>query len=150
MSNQGAFRSEGKGAGRKFQFTRKGLKTLGIAALFLALASSTLYAFGSKSKSSQDQTASSQSSPSEPETVWVKRPDGGVSCEKEKAQSLEVGRSELEKAKVKVLDAKKDHDGKLRAQMCGLSSGTENTYKILKADLSKAITQGFKPAESTQ
>ena len=80
---------------------------------------------------------------SSPTKIWVSRSDGALSCEKEKAQSLEAGEQELKDVQVKVHASKKGNDGKMYAQMCGGPTGSLNTYEISKSDLQKAQKLGF-------
>ncbi|MBC7387549.1 MAG: hypothetical protein H7301_15465 [Cryobacterium sp.] len=90
---------------------------------------------------------SSCESPAGEDAVWVTRPDGSLQCDDPKAapttDRLSDAKAVLEKAGVKVIEAKKSADGALRAQMCGIATGNATTLKILKADLSKATAAGF-------
>lgn len=92
----------------------------------------------------QEEPALSSERQERQDAVWITKADGSKSCEKDSGQSTEQGGEELKKAQVKILESKKGSDGKMRVQMCGVPSGSVNAYKILKADLPKAIALGFK------
>ena len=98
------------------------------------------WSFGSKEKSETDAASS--------ENLWVKRSDFGVSCEKDKAQSLEAGAEELKKSGIQVFESSKDSDKKMHIQVCGVPSGNENRYLISKSEFEKAKALGFKEVPS--
>ena len=77
------------------------------------------------------------------ETVWVMRSDGALQCGMAEPQSLEAGAQELMKAGVKVLEQRKQDDGKMRIQVCGAPQGTGNAYRIAKRDVKRAKKLGF-------
>ncbi len=82
--------------------------------------------------------------PAAPEgAVWIARPDGAESCSTKGAQTLEEGAAELRGKKVRVLDSRKDNDGKMRAAMCGLPQGSLNAYLIPRSEMAQAIAMGF-------
>lgn len=78
--------------------------------------------------------------------VWVKRSDRGMQCSPGSGQSLDEGAAELRKAGIEVLKAERGHDQKMRIQVCGASTGRENSYLIYRKNLPKAIFLGFKEA----
>ena len=75
--------------------------------------------------------------------VWVVKPDGARSCEKGSGQTLEKGAEELQAAKVRILESRKGHDGKMYAQVCGGPTGALNTFLIAREDLSQATALGY-------
>ncbi len=77
------------------------------------------------------------------ETVWVMRLDGALQCGMAQPQSLEAGAQELMKAGVKVLEQRKQDDGKMRIQVCGAPQGTGNAYRIARRDVKRAKKLGF-------
>ena len=113
---------------------------------FATLSASNSWSFGTKEKSeAQAATAGSSSSS---ENIWVKRSDFGVSCEKDKAQSLEAGADDLKKAGIQVFESGKGADSKMHIQVCGAPSGNENRYLISKSEIEKAKALGFKEVPS--
>ena len=84
------------------------------------------------------------------ESVWIKRTDGGVSCEQDKAQSVEKGKEELTRAGIQVQDSRKASDGKMHAQMCGAPTGSENRYLVNRSELEKAKALGFSEAPKSE
>jgi hypothetical protein len=76
------------------------------------------------------------------DTVWITRPDGSLQCDPKVVGTPKdpvlVSQAELEKNGVHVLEAKRRNDGRMHAQMCGLSTGNETSFRIPKADLAKA------------
>ena len=103
-------------------------------------------AFGSKKSAPAPGGApsSANSSSSEEPSVWVKRPDGGKQCAPDSAQDLDLGSKELAKLGIPVLESSKKNDGKMRIQVCGQPTGSENSYRIPRSSLSKASALGFK------
>jgi hypothetical protein len=86
----------------------------------------------------------SSSSPSKDTAVWITQPDGAKSCEGEDpAKTLEKVSAQLKGAGIEVLEMKKGNDGKMYLQMCGAPTGSLNAFKIVKADLKKALELGF-------
>ncbi|MBC7693023.1 MAG: hypothetical protein H7222_14770 [Methylotenera sp.] len=83
-------------------------------------------------------------------SVWIKRTDGGVSCEQDKAQSVEQGKDELVRAGIQVQDSRKATDGKMHAQMCGAPTGSENRYLVTKDQFEKAKALGFTEAPKSE
>jgi hypothetical protein len=77
------------------------------------------------------------------ETVWVMRLDGALQCGMAEPETLEAGAQELLKAGVKVLEQRKQGDGKMRIQVCGAPQGSGNAYRIAKRDLKRAKKLGF-------
>jgi len=86
---------------------------------------------------------SKQTSKEPAEWVWVAKSDGALQCEQNSGIALEVGLAELNHGGVKVAESQKGSDGNMHAQMCGLSGGSLNTYKIEKKYLTKAKALGF-------
>jgi hypothetical protein len=82
--------------------------------------------------------------PSTPDRVWVTASDGSKSCEQGSGTPLENGRATLQSAGIEVFDAQKGQDGMAHIQMCGASTGSQNTYQIAVADVAKAEKLGFK------
>jgi hypothetical protein len=123
-----------------------------IVLIILVLAAVAYGATAIGKKPAVPQVASSNSWSSAPasgapaapaDSVWIARPDGAESCSTSGAQTLEQGAAELRKNKLRVLDSKKDNDGKMRAAMCGLPQGSLNAYLIPRAELAQAIALGF-------
>lgn len=123
-----------------------------VAALFIALGA---HAFGVKKspEAPKDAAPSVSASPSSVEAsdrLWVKKPDGGLACDQDKKHitPLEVGRAELKKAGVEVFEAKKANDGMMRAAVCGIATGNENHFLILKKDAEVAKKLGYELSET--
>lgn len=129
-------------------FFDKLLKVASLA-LFVAIGA---YAFGVKKapEAPKAETAPvavatpANASPASDKT-WVKKPDGGLSCDTDKkaVKPLEAGAMELKKAGVEVFESKKANDGMMRAAMCGISTGNENHYLIASKDVEKARKLGY-------
>jgi hypothetical protein len=80
--------------------------------------------------------------------VWIARPDGSRQCDEKDGtphDPIAEAKEELTKKGIHVLEAKKRNDGRIRAQMCGISTGNETSFLIPKKELAKAQTLGFKP-----
>ena len=107
-----------------------------IVSLFSVLAFSVL---GSAAESS----AAAAKKPDD--RIWVSRPDGSLQCSEKTgaADPVAEARSELEKKGVHVLESKKGNDGRIRAQVCGISTGNETVFLIPKSELGKAKSLGF-------
>ncbi len=83
------------------------------------------------------------------ERVWITRPDGTLQCD-EKPKGAEhdpvaEAKDELTKKGIHVLEAKRQNDGKMHAQMCGISTGNETRFLIPKKELTQAKALGFDP-----
>jgi hypothetical protein len=78
------------------------------------------------------------------DSVWVAKSDGAQSCEPKTGMSLKQGAEDLSSLKIPILDSKKASDGKMHAQMCGASKGTENSYLIPRKNLVEANQAGFR------
>ena len=76
--------------------------------------------------------------------VWVQQSDGSQQCQPESGRSLDEGAQMLRDHQIQVLESSKGDDGKLRAQTCGASSGTENRYRIPVSELPQAIALGYR------
>ena len=74
-------------------------------------------------------------------TVKVAKSDGSKQCGMGPGVSLSVMKKELHETKV--LSSTKVHDGLMRVQVCGASTGMLNVYEIPRADLAKALRKGF-------
>jgi len=82
--------------------------------------------------------------------VWVKKPDGSLSCDtteegKPSKPNGELNEVALKDAGIKVHKSKKANDGQMRAAMCGIPTGNEDVYLISEKDLLKARELGFNP-----
>ena len=79
--------------------------------------------------------------------VWITRPDGSLQCDEKTEGSahdpVAEAKEQLTKKGVHVLEAKKRNDGRMRAQVCGISTGNETSFLIPKNELTKAKTLGF-------
>jgi hypothetical protein len=82
--------------------------------------------------------------PNEPK-VWVQRADGSLQCggEERAPVTLEETTRELKDLGLQVFQSVTAHDGKMRAQMCGLPTGKVIRVQILARDEAKAIQAGF-------
>ena len=79
------------------------------------------------------------------ESVWIQKADGGIACNDGKeAQALVAGAQELTHAGVTVLESRKQNDGQMRAAVCGIPTGNQNSYRIPKAQVAKAKALQFK------
>jgi hypothetical protein len=96
------------------------------------------------------QKTTTKSEPLHPEvdSVWVAKPDGAQSCEPQTGLSLSQGAEGLKSLKIPILDSKKAADGKMHAQMCGASKGTENAYLIPRRNLAEATQVGYREVTS--
>jgi hypothetical protein len=81
------------------------------------------------------------------ERVWISRPDGSLQCEvgaeKKDKDPVVTAKDQLTKKGIHVLEAKKRSDGKMHAQMCGISTGNETSFLIPKNELTRAKSLGF-------
>lgn len=79
--------------------------------------------------------------------IWITRPDGSLQCDQKSEgashDSVAEAREQLTKKGVHVIEAKKSNDGRIRAQVCGISTGNETSFLIPKSDLAKAKSLGF-------
>lgn len=79
--------------------------------------------------------------------VWITRSDGTLQCDDATgagAHDVIAGaKAQLTKKGVHIIESKKRNDGKLRAQMCGMSTGNETSFLIPKKELAKAKALGF-------
>jgi hypothetical protein len=122
------------------------MKPWAIVVLVLLLAAT---AFGVSKKKPVDSAAPTASQASV-DSVWVQKPDGGQQCAPDSAKPLDAHAEELQRAGVQILQSKKGSDGKMRIQLCGSPSGSQNAYEIRRSDLSKAKALGFEEAVVTQ
>ncbi len=102
---------------------------------------------GKKAAPAAGESSSGSSSAVAADRVWVSRPDGGLSCETDKAETVEKGAKALKSMGIEVFESRKSGDGKMHIDMCGAATGNENTYLIRRADLDKAKALGFRPAK---
>jgi hypothetical protein len=83
--------------------------------------------------------------------VWITRPDGSLQCDEKTAGTPQdpvvVAKEQLTKKGVHVIDAKKSNDGRIRAQVCGISTGNETRFLIPKSELAKAKSLGFEASK---
>ena len=79
--------------------------------------------------------------------VWITRPDGSLQCDEKTAGTpqdpIAIAKDQLTKKGVHVIEAKKSNDGRIRAQVCGISTGNETSFLIPKSELAKAKSLGF-------
>jgi hypothetical protein len=80
--------------------------------------------------------------PAANETVRIFKYDGTLQCGMGKAIPLEIMLKDL--GSLKVFSSERKNDGLMRIQLCGTPTGSSNVYQILKTDLAKAKTFGFK------
>ena len=76
------------------------------------------------------------------ETVFVYKADGSRQCGMGTIIPIETMAEELKG--IKVYSQAKKSDGFMHAMVCGGPTGQVNAYEILKSDLNKAISFGFK------
>lgn len=74
--------------------------------------------------------------------VVVFKSDGSIQCQMASGVSLEAMAKELQG--IHIFSQNKQHDGMMRSQVCGNSTGNLNTYTILEKDLEKAQNFGFR------
>ncbi len=87
--------------------------------------------------------SSAKNSAAPGDEIWIKRPDGALACEPGSGQSLKAGADELSRAGVRVVESRKTRDGKIRAMVCGIAAGTENAFRIRRADVPVAAKMGY-------
>jgi hypothetical protein len=80
--------------------------------------------------------------------VWVKKPDGSLSCDQaveghKEDQVNDTGAVLLKKEGINVFEFKKTNDGQMRAAVCGIPTGNEDSFLISEKDLAKATALGF-------
>lgn len=80
------------------------------------------------------------------ETVFVGKPDGSRQCGMGSIVSLESMAEELKS--IKIISQAKKNDGKMYPMVCGGPTGVLNSFEILKSDLAKAVSLGFKEIKS--
>jgi hypothetical protein len=76
------------------------------------------------------------------DAVWILQADGGKNCELDSGRTLDDGARSLRKGHIRILDSKKGNNGKMPA-LCGVSSGTVNSYLIPRTALPQALKLGF-------
>ena len=74
-------------------------------------------------------------------TVFVYKDTGGKQCGETPSIPLEVMAHELEG--ILIISQSVGHDGMMRPQVCGASTGAINVYEINSVDLMKALKKGF-------
>jgi hypothetical protein len=79
--------------------------------------------------------------------VWVTKLDGSKQCGMEANDPLspEAAQEQLEKAGIKVFEAKAGRDGQMRTMVCGSPTGKTVECLIMASDEAKAAKLGFKP-----
>lgn len=78
---------------------------------------------------------------SKEKTIFIYKYDGTLQCAQGKEISLDQMAEEL--VGLTIYSQEKRHDGMLRVQVCGQSTGRANVYEIKQMDLNKAQAQGF-------
>lgn len=78
------------------------------------------------------------------DSIWVGKSDETRSCATQGGVELDAMGTELEKAKIHVLEKRKIRDKNMRIQMCGADRGNMNSFLISKSNLEKAKTLGFR------
>jgi hypothetical protein len=116
------------------------------------------YAMGTKSTSLSSKSnaeiqlhelkgAHSKSEKLQARWVWISVPSSHLQCDpkpnSKELSSLEKNRAKLLKANITVIKAQTQNDGQLKAAMCGMSNGEQDTFQILAQDLDKAKALGF-------
>lgn len=74
--------------------------------------------------------------------LQVYKLDGSLQCDE--AKPVELDKMRLELKDIAVYKSFKDHDGLMRAQLCGTPTGRINIYEIDRTSLSQAQGLGFK------
>ena len=135
---------------------QKAIQKLWVFLVLIYLVSSA-HALSKKGSNQTNQNKAHANQPDEKQAndqqisdkVWIKQPDGGIACEDPKdAKSLDQGMAVLKKAGIEVFESKKMHDGFMRASVCGIPTGNENTYLISKSQLQVALKLGFQQLKS--
>lgn len=82
--------------------------------------------------------------------VWITRPDGTLQCDDKNEGAahdrVAEAQAQLTGKGIHVIEAKKSNDGRMHAQMCGISTGNETSFLIPKTELEKAKALGFDTA----
>ena len=113
-------------------------------ALAVPVASFLLLAAACAGKKSQDEPGAAPPSPPPPEELtWVERPDGTRSCKTQSPEKLESWVRSFQEAEIAVSASEHVHDGKMRAQLCGIRTGWHNRLQIRRGDLEKAVKLEF-------
>ena len=76
-------------------------------------------------------------------SIFISKPDGSLQCGMKSGMSLEHMQEQL--GSITILSSEKKHDGLMRVQACGATTGMLNVYEIRQQDLSKAQSLGFSP-----
>jgi hypothetical protein len=81
------------------------------------------------------------------ELVTMERPDGTKQCEPKPDEQalLSAAKKELRRAGVRVVEMRREQDGKMRMQMCGSPTGFAIRIRIAASDREKARALGFAP-----
>lgn len=74
--------------------------------------------------------------------VWIYKYNGSMTCSKED-QSVKLETMAKELAGIKILESAVKKDGLVRITLCGIPTGTANTYRIPKKQLPEALERGF-------
>ena len=80
--------------------------------------------------------------------VWISKPDGSLSCDQaeeghKEGHATSTGAGLLKKEGINVFEFKKINDGQMRAAVCGIPTGNEDSFLISDKDLAKATALGF-------
>lgn len=76
--------------------------------------------------------------------LFVYKLDGTKHCEPHAGVSLDSMALEFTDAGIEVFSSRKGHDGREGIALCGAPTGQINIYEILSADLTSALSMGFK------
>ncbi len=81
------------------------------------------------------------------ELVTLERPDGTMQCEPKRDEKalLAGAKKELRRAGVRIVEIRREKDGRMRAQMCGSPTGFVIRIRIAASDRDKAGALGFTP-----
>lgn len=82
------------------------------------------------------------------EEIAVAKSDNSLQCGYNVGLSLEDMAEELEG--IQILKSEKMHDGLMRIQSCGTSTGMMNVYFIYRKDAKKAVKLGYKVLDTAQ
>ncbi len=83
--------------------------------------------------------------PKKEDTILIYKDSGEKQCGMGKTVPLDEAKAILEKKKILVYESHTQDDGLIHMQLCGSASGKIHVFSILKKNLKKAQTLGFKP-----
>ena len=122
--------------------------TKSLLLLLLSISQAVILAVMGCTPNQVDRLTDSAGQSSSIESVWIAKSDGSKQCATDTALPLEQTAQELAQSKIHVLESKKSSDGKIRVQLCGAPTGSQNYYRIPKSELSAAIGLGFKETQA--